>query len=798
MTKFIQTFILGFTIVMSSLVAQAQFSISPAPSSGEVVLTASNTYIYLTNTTSSPFVPSISLASNSNGISLSLNRCTTSLKANQSCYVVVSFPSYSTNSQTISLALNNSASPITTLKFNPTVVAPQTSNFSVSSLSLNDFNSTIFIIQNKTSSTKSYSPVIGGTDASKYSITINRCNSIPANGTCQVYVKLAPQMEGSYSASITEPQVTGSLSISSTITGSTVGVVIPPNPSVWFDDSGLSYGTITQLGATGIQTVTIRNDGNVPVSPIVSVTGTGYEIALNRCLSLIGPQQTCTVSIVFRAIASMNNGAKSGSISAKATISSTPTSIPLSAFLNVNPILLTSSQSNVGSSESIFGITYNSAVYYLNKFNNTLSMWGHNGYYNIGNGNNENQLYSVLVSDIPPLSTKTISQFSMFGYHGCALTTTNEMYCWGYNNGGQIGSGSTNFNAEYPTQVDQTGVLAGKTISKINVGLYTTCAITSENLAYCWGANGSGQTGTNHDPQNPPYIQSIYSPEPLYMGGVLSGKTIKEIVGTYSHSCAIASDDRVYCWGSGSSGKMGNGADDNAFAPVAVDWSGVLAGKTAKKISMTYSNVCIIASDDQVYCWGSGYSGVNGNGSESNSNVPVAVDWSGVLSGKTAKKLYSNPSLVCIIANDDLPYCWGGNYTGLLGDGSGSYSSVPVAVDMTGAMSGKTVKKLAMGVMGGSTACAIGSDDKLYCWGGNGSGQLGDGTTDNSNVPVAVDPSGLLASLSVSDVAVEGNNTCVRVSQNGNVYCIGSNYAGQLGNGTQDSSGSFVLSSSGQ
>lgn len=336
-----------FSVLLFSLISQAQLTINPAPSSGEIVLSSANTYIYFSNPSASILPMSLALSSNSNGVSISLNRCGTSLKANSTCYILVSFPSYATNSQLVSLNLLNNSSPLSSLKFNPTVVIPQTSNFNMSSLVADDFTSKIFVITNKTSSTKSYSPVISGTDASKYSITINRCSSIPANGTCQVYVKLNPQEVGSYSASITEPQVTGSISLSSSITLATAGVIIPPNPSISVSPLSVSFGTILNLGATSSQVVTIMNNGNIAVSPIINVAGTGLSISLNRCLILLGVNQSCQVSLVFNAISSMTNGVQSGlSLSSQATLSTSLINIPVSATLNIAPSLLTSSPAN--------------------------------------------------------------------------------------------------------------------------------------------------------------------------------------------------------------------------------------------------------------------------------------------------------------------------------------------------------------------------------------------------------------------------------------------------------------------
>ena len=152
----------------------------------------------------------------------------------------------------------------------------------------------------------------------------------------------------------------------------------------------------------------------------------------------------------------------------------------------------------------------------------------------------------------------------------------------------------------------------------------------------------------------------------------------KQTSGGWSRSCAIASDDKAYCWGSNDFGRLGNNSTANSRVPVAVNTSGVLAGKTIKQISAGSSHTCAIASDDKAYCWGSNDFGRLGNNSTANSRVPVAVNTSGVLAGKTIKQISAGSSHTCAIASDDKAYCWG---VGLaLGNNSINNSLVPTHV----------------------------------------------------------------------------------------------------------------------
>ena len=203
----------------------------------------------------------------------------------------------------------------------------------------------------------------------------------------------------------------------------------------------------------------------------------------------------------------------------------------------------------------------------------------------------------------------------------------------------------------------------------------------------------------------------------------------KQTSGGWSRSCAIASDDKAYCWGYNSEGNLGNNSTANSKVPVAVNTSGVLAGKTIKQISSS----CAIASDDKAYCWGLGSAGRLGNNSTADSSIPVAVDTSGVLAGKTIKQISTGGTHNCAIASDDKAYCWGYNSEGNLGNNSTANSKVPVAVNTSGVLAGKTIKQISAG---SSYTCAIASDDKAYCWGVGLA--LGNNSINNSLVPTHV------------------------------------------------------------
>jgi len=186
------------------------------------------------------------------------------------------------------------------------------------------------------------------------------------------------------------------------------------------------------------------------------------------------------------------------------------------------------------------------------------------------------------------------------------------------------------------------------------------------------------------------------------------------------------------------------------------------------------------AAGGSLKCWGRNMSGELGNGTTTDSGVPVAVSgmkrhWWSQGSGGTATAVASGAFYTCALQNGALK-CWGINYFGQLGNGTTTGSSTPVAV--SGMESGVTALSA-----GYEYACAL-QNGALKCWGDNSSGQLGNGSTTNSSTPIAV--SGMESGVTAVSTGIS-HHTCAL--QNGTLKCWGQNYTGQLGNGTTTDSG---------
>jgi len=394
----------------------------------------------------------------------------------------------------------------------------------------------------------------------------------------------------------------------------------------------------------------------------------------------------------------------------------------------------------------------------------TVTCWGRNYYGQLGDGSNTNRNLPVAVAG-GALTDKTVTDITAGAYHTCALISDGTVTCWGDNYSGQLGDGS-NTTSYVPVAVTG-GALTDKTVTDITAGGDHTCALISDGTVTCWGSNGYGQLGTGDDTnRNVPVAVT---------SGALTDKTVTDITAGASHTCALISDGTVTCWGYNGDGQLGDGSNTTSYVPVAVT-GGALTDKTVTDITAGASHTCALISDGTVTCWGDNFNGLLGDGSNTNSNLPVAVA-GGALTDKTVTDITAGAYHTCALISDGTVTCWGWNYYGQLGTGDDTNRNVPVAVT-GGALAGKTVTDI---TAGGGHTCALISDGTVTCWGWNYYGQLGTGDDTNRNVPVAV-TSGALTNKTVTDITAGGGHTCALISD-GTVTCWGWNSYGQLGTG---------------
>ncbi len=353
-------------------------------------------------------------------------------------------------------------------------------------------------------------------------------------------------------------------------------------------------------------------------------------------------------------------------------------------------------------------------------------------------------------SGTPSSYGQTFTKIAAGATHACGISA-GAVYCWGTSASGGLGLGSTTTTA-VPLIVTG-GDLGTKAVSDVTAGANFTCAVAS-GKAYCWGLGTNGQLGNGGQ-------SSSGTPKAV---STLTGVT--SISAGTSHACAVASG-KAYCWGLGSNGQLGDGASVQKESPDAVKTDGALAGRTVVGVAAGGAHSCVVA-DGLAFCWGAYGSGQLGYGATANTNVPAAVDASGVLMGRSVSQLTAGTSHTCAIA-DGKAFCWGLGTSGQLGNSGSATTSTPVAVTAS-TMSG-TVTAISAGA---TTTCAAAAGN-AYCWGAGANYGLGNGSTSNANAPVLAN--GALSGRTVTAVGAGTSFGCAVSSGNpASCWGLGSSY----------------------
>lgn len=268
-------------------------------------------------------------------------------------------------------------------------------------------------------------------------------------------------------------------------------------------------------------------------------------------------------------------------------------------------------------------------------------------------------------------------------------------------------------------------------------------------------------------------------PVALPQGGP-AGRAVRIAVGDTS-ACVLTADGRARCWGSDSAGQLGSPGGD-ADAPREVTSTGVLAGTELRRIAVGAAHACALDSAGRAYCWGSNDHGQLGVDKRvlPASDEPVRTDSRGALSGRSLEFIGTAGSTTCALDTSGDLFCWGDNGTGQLGNGTNASSDTPVAVESSEGPAEHQFRRFAVG---GDHTCAVDRVGDVYCWGANDRGQLGTGSGAASLVPVRAaspdsTPQGAYASVNL------GTGTTCATTREGRAVCWGANDHGQLGIGT--------------
>ena len=412
--------------------------------------------------------------------------------------------------------------------------------------------------------------------------------------------------------------------------------------------------------------------------------------------------------------------------------------------------------------------------------NGSLKCWGQ---YTTTGHNAGNMAVSAPGDAINLGTGRTAVSVSAGYWHACAILDNGEVKCWGANYHGALGDGST--TATYAPNSTAIDLGTGRTAVAISAGWVYTCAILDNGDSKCWGSNSYGQLGDGSS-------TSIYAPNSTAID-LGTGRTAVAISTGEYHTCTILDNGDAKCWGSDDNGRLGQGgfSTSSSSLPVLVggsntwDFSTGLSSGSGSGGSVTSSlaaqniaggryHTCAIVDNGSVACWGDNSDGQLGDGTTTDRSTPTITNSLGA--GRTAVQVATGDYFTCVMLDNDEVKCWGRNNYGQLGDGTTTAKTSPPSSAIT-FPTGLTPVAL---VAGDQQACAIMDDESLTCWGRNSDGELGDGTTTTGTSPTAVS---LNAGENVIDVGSGDSHTCALLDD-GSIKCWGSNYYGQLGDGT--------------
>lgn len=363
----------------------------------------------------------------------------------------------------------------------------------------------------------------------------------------------------------------------------------------------------------------------------------------------------------------------------------------------------------------------------------------------------------------PPAISITVPQakVSVGMSHACALTKEGTVFCWGNNDHGQLGIGTFGGFQKEPRAVS-----FDKKFIDVSVGRYHSCGLAMDRSLWCWGGNDRGQAGTGVEKtyKSPVQVGVDKNWTAVYAGGL--------------NTCALKTDGSLWCWGNNESGQTG-------------DVSGAAFNNTPHKVAGTFEtaavggdHTCATKPEGSLWCWGYNLSGELGIGYQSSWENPFVSTPTPVTSPETLGwlKVAAGLGQTCAIRENNTLWCWGSD--DILSSGysitSGDFIPKQVSRD----------RNLISVAVGGSEhtahGCVLNDRDKLFCWGVDDFGQVGDGGT--FEIPLASVFVDKLTEVETPPkwtfVSAGVSSTC-GISEN-SYYCWGANDMGKLGDDTTE------------
>lgn len=310
----------------------------------------------------------------------------------------------------------------------------------------------------------------------------------------------------------------------------------------------------------------------------------------------------------------------------------------------------------------------------------------------------------------PVQTTVRFTQLAAGETHACGVDTDGQLHCWGDNRDRALGDSLV---AKRP---QPAAVEGRRPVRSVALGARVSCSTDASGRVTCWGTDAQGQRG---DARRDTIPRAEARP-------VRTEERFTALAAGRQHICGLTEDGAAWCWGDG--GLLGDGTLADRATPVAVRASVPFVAVTAGE-----SVTCGLEASGAAWCWGIAFDGQLGQGEPPRPNTFLPAP---VVGGIAFAQLAAGKHRVCGLDREGGAWCWGSNYNGGLGDGTGASQPSPVRV-----LADRPFTSLAAG---DAHTCALDRDQRAWCWGENadarGGGALGDGTLRSRDRPTPVAP----------------------------------------------------------
>ncbi len=298
-----------------------------------------------------------------------------------------------------------------------------------------------------------------------------------------------------------------------------------------------------------------------------------------------------------------------------------------------------------------------------------------------------------------------------------------------------------------------------------------TCVIDAAQTVSCWGRGSEGQLGDGAQVDSASAVQVRIDSEQLLTD-------IVDIDVGMFHSCALDGADQVWCWGEGSNGELGDGSSVDSGYATSVRLDAGTNLNDVIDLDVGASHACAVRASGGVWCWGDGSTGALGRFTFDNEAYAQQVYRYDESYLGNITQVSAGDHATCAVANDTRVWCWGRNDDGELGTLALSQTYADIVQSASGDLT--NIQQVSIGT---THACAVDTSGQVWCWGGNSFGQLGDGSTGSRDLADTVLQTPSTNLSGISSVATGGSHTCAR-DDDGQVWCWGSASSGQIGNGS--------------